>query len=229
MIPLRDSTRTGKTPYVNLTLIGINLAVFLFELSLSQNELALLFRRWGALPIRLGADIQSVAEVGLPPFLLTLITATFLHGGWFHVLSNMLYLWVFGDNVEARLGHFGYTIFYLIAGVSGFFAHALANTGSAVPAIGASGAIAGVLGAYLLLFPRARILTLIPVFIFLHLTELPAVVFLVFWFVLQLANGVMSLGAMGQTVAWWAHVGGFLSGVVIVYFLARDRMRPEIT
>jgi membrane associated rhomboid family serine protease len=148
----------------------------------------------------------------------SILVSMFLHGGWAHLLGNMLYLWIFGDNVEDRLGHLKYLVFYLACGWAATLAHAWANPQSAMPAIGASGAIAGVLGAYLVIFPRARVLTLIPLGFFLRLTELPAVIVLGLWFVLQLFSGVASLGARTAEaggVAWWAHIGGFAVGLAV--------------
>jgi membrane associated rhomboid family serine protease len=142
----------------------------------------------------------------------------FLHGGWAHLIGNMLYLWIFGDNVEDRLGHVKYVVFYLGCGWVATLVHGLSNPGSAIPSIGASGAIAGVLGAYLVLFPKARVVTLIPLGFFIRLTQLPALAVLGFWFVLQLFSGTASLGAKSaQTtgVAWWAHIGGFVAGLVV--------------
>ncbi len=158
--------------------------------------------------------------------ILTPVTAMFLHGGWMHVIGNMLYLYIFGDNVEDRLGRGRFLVFYLACGVLSFLVQVLFNARSMVPNIGASGAIAGVLGAYLVLFPRARVLTIVPLLIFFPVVEIPAFVFLGFWFLIQFLSGAASLGAsspMAGGIAWWAHIGGFLAGIVLLkVLLPRD-------
>jgi membrane associated rhomboid family serine protease len=206
MIPLRDSMRPQRYPYVNILLIFINIALFFYQVSLSNEKLAELFFRYGVIPQNF-----FLLQGNL---LFPLLGSMFLHGGWFHLLGNMLYLWVFGDNVEDRMGHSGYLFFYLLAGVTASLAHIAANPQSTVPTIGASGAIAGVLGAYFILFPRARVLTLIPIGFFLTTARLPAVLFLFLWFFLQLFNALGATAASAQMVAWWAHIGGFLIGIV---------------
>lgn len=153
-----------------------------------------------------------------------LTAAMFLHGGWFHVLGNMLYLWIFGDNVEDRMGHFKFLVFYLLSGYIATIAHVFYSPGSAIPLIGASGAIAGVLGAYLILFPRARVLTLVFIFVIIQVVPIPAVVFLGIWFVLQIFNGTASLSAQSaQGVAFWAHIGGFVAGMLLVKLFAHRK------
>ena len=210
MIPLRDTIPSTRRPIVNHAIIVANLAVFLYEVSL-------------------GRDLESfIFTHGLVPrdfMVRTLVTSMFLHGGWFHVLANMLYLWIFGDNVEDRLGHLRYAVFYLLCGMAAGVAQARPSPHSNVPMVGASGAIAGVTGAYLLFFPRARIVTLVPIFIFLRVVEVPAFVFLLFWFAMQLLAGLEALGGqrMGG-VAFWAHVGGFVSGMILGPLLA---LRPR--
>lgn len=223
MIPLRDKNPTRRIPVVTIALIAINILVFLYEVSLGEG-LALFFQNFGAVP----RSVVSSLTPGqfLPGIVLPLLTATFVHGGWLHLIGNMLYLWVFGDNVEDKLGRSRFLIFYILCGLvaSGF--HVAVDPTSAVPMVGASGAISGVLGAYILMFPGARVVTLIPVFIFLQVAELPALVVLGFWFVMQFFNGVLSLGfetgGMGG-VAWWAHIGGFVSGLVLVFPFRRFR------
>ncbi|MEW6426084.1 MAG: rhomboid family intramembrane serine protease, partial [Bacillota bacterium] len=163
----------------------------------------------------------------LEPLFLPFLSAMFLHGGWFHVIGNMWYLWIFGDNVEDRLGRFRYLLFYLAAGIIGSIAHILTNPTSPVPVIGASGAIAGVLGGYFITFPRSRVLALVPVFFFLTLMEVPAVIYLALWFVLQLFNGTLSLGGVANPVAWWAHIGGFVAGMVLIKLMAPRRVRYD--
>ncbi|HBV96426.1 MAG: protease [Peptococcaceae bacterium BICA1-7] len=221
MIPLRDSVRPRTTPFVNWILIALNLYVFIREVMLPPRQLNEVFYTLGVIPASVtqlllnGSDMVYV--------IITFFTAMFLHGGWTHMLGNMLFLWVFGDNVEDRLGHFKYFLFYLATGIFGSIAHIISNPFSEVPIIGASGAIAGVLGAYFVTFPRARVLTLLPIIIFFTIVEIPAVIFLAFWFVLQLFNGTASLGGAVNPVAWWAHVGGFLSGIALIKIMAPGR------
>lgn len=213
MIPLRDSIRARQKPYVNWLLIIINLIVFLSYLGLSQNGLVDLYLRYGVVPSEVIYLLQTGAPLQL--VIIPFITAMFLHSGWLHIVGNMWYLYIFGDNVEDRLGHARYLFFYLITGIIGSLTHVITNAASPVPIVGASGAIAGVLGGYFILFPRARILSLVPFFIF-FLAEIPAVFFLAFWFILQLINGAVSLGGVANPVAWVAHVGGFLAGAILI-------------
>lgn len=215
MIPIKDSPRTRRFPLVNIALILLNLYIFVQQLTLSETDLYRLVFTYGLIPARLIAE----AKAGLPAALLPLVTYQFLHGGWLHILSNMLYLWVFGDNIEDRLGHFRYLLFYLLVGFLSGLVQVLLSPGSAVPVIGASGAVAGVLGAYLVSCPRATVLTIVPV-IFLLPVTLPAAVFLGFWFILQVFSGVSSIG-MEVAVAWWAHIGGFVAGMILVGFFGK--------
>jgi membrane associated rhomboid family serine protease len=213
MIPLRDSVRPRRFPYINISLILLNILIFIYGLGLTQTELIQLYYQRGIVPHQFVSSLLQGGTLGETwlPFL----TSTFLHGGWFHLLGNMLYLWVFGDNVEDRLGRAGYLLFYLAAGAAGSIAHIAANPQSGIPTIGASGAIAGVLGAYLVFFPRARVLTLIPIVFFITTAHVPATLFLFIWFILQLVNASFAgLAAGAQTVAWWAHIGGFVLGFV---------------
>jgi len=211
VIPIRDIQERHSFPAVNIALIAVNLGFFFYELHLGSALDG--FLRSAAFVPRQFFEPGGFLGDGRAALL-----SMFLHGGWAHLGGNMLYLWIFGDNVEDRVGHVGYVFFYLFCGFAATLAHALANPDSPVPAIGASGAIAGVLGAYLVMFPRARVITLIPLGFFLRLTELPAILVLGMWFLLQLLNGSASLagaGAVGGGVAWWAHIGGFAAGVVI--------------
>jgi rhomboid family protein len=228
MIPLRDSVPAQRWPVVTWVLIGINVWVFLYELLLGP-ELEAFVQTWGFVPARyfLLAELDSSNWVAR---YLPVLTSMFLHGGPAHLVGNMVYLWIFGDNVEDRLGHFRYLAFYLLAGIGAALAHAYLHPGSVVPTVGASGAISGVLGGYLVLFPHARVLTLIPlVFIFFHVVELPAVLYLGVWFLMQLVSGALGMALADEAggVAWWAHVGGFLVGVVLVALLGRWRSRPQ--
>lgn len=223
MIPLRDKNPTRHFPIVTIVLIVMNVAAFAYELTLGPN-LEMFLLKYGVLP----AQISKELHVGImnPLIFMTLITSVFLHGGWFHLIGNMLYLWVFGDNVEDKLGRLRFLFFYIICGIAASLLHIYLEPQSNVPTIGASGAISGVLGAYLLMFPKAKVVTLIPIFIFIQVAELPAFVILGLWFVLQFFNGLLSLGyataGMGG-VAWWAHVGGFVTGLIFVLPLRKYR------
>ena len=209
MIPLRDTIPSSRAPIVNYLIIAVNVAVFLYETTLGRHLEEFLFT-YGLVPRHFTVT--------------TLVSSMFLHGGLLHLIGNMLYLYIFGDNVEDRLGHLRYAVFYLLCGGAAGAAQAITSPHSGLPMVGASGAIAGVSGAYLLFFPGARVLTLVPVFVFLQLVEIPAVFFLVVWFLWQLLSGVASLG-MGDAgmggVAFWAHVGGFIAGMILGPTLAR--------
>ena len=213
MIPLRDTNPRRTVPFVTYALVAVNVLGFLWELSLgAQLERALFAVPF--IPARFWIAGNWVAD------LTTIAISMFLHGSLMHIGSNMLYLWIFGDNIEDRLGHGKFLVFYLACGYLATLAHAFFSPGSRLPAIGASGAIAGVLGAYLILFPHARVLTLIPIFFFITLRELPAIIILGLWFVLQLFSGVGSLGVsdaqdMGG-VAYFAHIGGFVAGILLI-------------
>ena len=216
MFPLRDENHSERAPWVTRALIAINLAVFFYEISLGPG-LPAFMQTWGLVPAHLSRALHGDAP--LAGALAPLFTSVFLHGGWLHVIGNMWYLWIFGDNVEDRLGHAGFITFYLAAGLASGVLHTLVNGGSTVPTVGASGAIAGVLGAYLVIFPRARVITLVPVFVFIQIMSLPAVLVLGLWIVLQFFSGALSLAydtaAHGGGTAWWGHIGGFLFGLMV--------------
>lgn len=225
MIPLRDTIRSRRFPIITVLLIGLNVYVFYLEWTAGPTPEAGIARMaevFGVIP----AEIPSpalIGRVGPLPYL-PLLTAMFLHGNLVHLLGNMLFLWVFGDNVEDRLGRGRYLVFYLLAGALGNYAHVVANPTSTIPTIGASGAVAGVLGAYFLAFPRSRIVTLIFLLIFITVAEVPAWIFLLVWFGLQVLNGVATLGAQDVSlVAWWAHVAGFVAGALGILVLGRRR------
>ncbi|HTR81606.1 MAG TPA: rhomboid family intramembrane serine protease [Bacteroidota bacterium] len=223
MIPIRDTVRSARFPVITVSLIAANVAVFIFELSLGQ-KLEDFTTAWGMSPAAIHVDLMRhhYAAAAAPFF-----SSMFLHGGWIHLLGNMLYLWVFGDNVEDKLGHQRFLFLYIFCGITGGVAHAYMNPGSAIPVIGASGAIAGILGGYLLLFPKARILTLVPIIFFFTFIELPALLFLGVWFLMQFFSGYLSLASdvavNNGDVAWWAHVGGFATGMLFVYPLRKYR------
>lgn len=234
MIPISDANRTHRFPFVNLCLILVNLLVYFYEVTLSGSltltqttrELVMFFNQWAVVPSEYTGGPSVPPDVS--PFFLTLFTAMFMHGSLLHIGSNMLFLWVFGDNVESNMGHFKYLIFYLLSGVLASIAHILFNVGQQIPSLGASGAIAGVLGAYLVLFPRAQVRTLVILFIFITLTRIPALLLIGAWFLLQFLQGVAELGMpRGETggVAVWAHVGGFIAGFLLVFVFRGPRKR----
>jgi len=209
MIPISDEIPSRRVPVVTLGLIAANGMVFLYQLLLGP-QVDQLYMTWGAVP----AYITD--PVNYPLASVTLLTSMFIHGGWSHIIGNMLYLWIFGDNVEDALGHLVYGLFYLIAGVVAGLAQVLVAPSIQIPGIGASGAVAGVLAVYVVLFPRAPVRVLIPGFYFMRMVRMPALIVLGFWFVLQLFNGFLSLGTMQFAtggVAWFAHIGGFLAGL----------------
>lgn len=222
MIPLRDLNPRLSTPVVTYALIAVNLAVFLFETSLDEGALKLVVEQHGVVP-------QVLSEGIVDGRWTTLLSSLFLHGGWLHLLSNMWFLHVFGDNVEERLGHLRYLGFYLLCGGCAAIAQVAMDPSSTVPMVGASGAIAGLLGAYVVLAPNARIVTLVPIFIFVQFVELPAYVFIFVWFGLQLLMGWMALDDIGDAtggIAFFAHIGGFVAGLVLMQWWTKTR-RPQ--
>ena len=215
MFPLRDVIPSRTVPFVTYLLILVNLLVFLFEASLSEPQVTRLILEYGLVPAGFTWG--------------TAVTSMFLHGGWVHVIANLWSLWIFGDNVEDRMGHGRFLIFYLLAGLIGNLAQVAAQPGSEIPLIGASGAIAGVMGAYLVLFPYSRILVLVFLVVFVDFIEIPAMFFLALWFVTQLLSGVGQLADLpGTNVGFWAHVGGFVTGLVGVWVFRRpERQKVE--
>lgn len=222
MIPLRDTNPTKTIPFVNYILIGINIIVFFVELSVGRYMNEFIFE-FGVVPARVMGDVQ-LKNVDLHTFI-PFFSSMFLHGGWVHLLGNMLFLYIFGDNVEDKFGHLKYLIFYIVAGTAAAATQTFISPASEVPMVGASGAIAGVLGAYVLMFPTARIATLIPIFFFFQIVEIPAFIFLGLWFLMQIFSGLMALGigADAGGVAWWAHIGGFAAGAALLPFMRRRR------
>lgn len=233
MVPLHDNNPTRITPYLTYTLIGINVFVFLHELSLSPQQLEQFFYTYGVVPKELTASLSSGDPDRIVSQSLTLVTSQFLHGGFLHIAGNMLFLWVFGNNIEDQLGRIKYLIFYLTCGVLAALTQWFFSMQSGVPAIGASGAIAGVLGAYIIRFPKAQILTLVPLGFFLTTLRIPAVFFLGFWFLQQALYGVASLqapaniGMEGGGIAYWAHAGGFVFGAILGPILGLFSSRGE--
>jgi membrane associated rhomboid family serine protease len=214
MIPLKDHNPTRRIPVVNLLLIAVNIGVFIYQYFYLPQGPAYLIRALGAVPHDLFHS-PAPGPRSLLPAPLTVVSAMFIHGGWLHLLGNMLYLWIFGDNVEDRLGHGRYLVFYLACGVIAALVHAFIFSQSNVPCVGASGAISGVLVAYLIFFPRARVSTLFVIFIFIRIVRLPAAVLLGVWIVLQIISGMQSLTAAAGGVAWFAHIGGIAAGVLL--------------
>jgi membrane associated rhomboid family serine protease len=221
MIPIKDEMPTRETPVINYVLIAINVIVYLFMALAGPEAQEAIVAKYAMVPVHF-ADGVTLAEM------MTIFTSMFMHAGLAHLGGNMLYLWIFGDNVEDRLGHFQYLVFYLVGGVAASLIHLATNWGSELPTVGASGAIAAVLGAYLVLFPASRIVTLIPLGYFSRLTTAPAFVFLGLWFIVQLFEGVMSFGGADVSgVAFWAHVGGFVAGMVMVKLMPTEARREK--
>lgn len=221
MIPIRDANPSGSRPVFTVALILANVAAFYHQIHQGEH-IGRFIEMYGLVPARVMEALQQPGPDLLDVVVVPLFASMFLHGGWLHLLSNMWYLWLFGDNVEDRLGHLRFVGFYLACGVVAAATHIALHPTSPVPMVGASGAIAGVLGAYMLCFPMARILTLVPILFFIQLIRLPAFVVLFFWFFLQFFSGVMNISAETTGgVAWWAHVGGFLAGVFLIRLLPR--------
>lgn len=216
MIPLKDRNPSSTTPVVTVALIVANTLAFLYELTLPERLENTFLMSYALIPNHV-THFLTGRQVSLEAAGLPFLTSMFLHGGWLHLIGNMWFLWIFGDNVEDRLGHISYLLFYLFCGVGAGLAHVIFNLGSAAPTVGASGAISGVLGAYIVLYPRAKVLTLIPLIVFWFTVDLPAFLILGYWFVIQFFSGITTVGARSSGgVAYWAHIGGFLLGVVMV-------------
>jgi membrane associated rhomboid family serine protease len=216
MIPLYDTVRSRRFPFINVVLIIANILAFLYETRLDASTLKGFIFTWGLVPSHFWSDPSSAW--------ITIFTAMFLHGGWFHFISNMWFLFIFGDNVEERMGSFRYLIFYFLSGAAAGLLQAYILPASTEPMIGASGAIAGVLGAYLILYPRSRIASLVPILFIFTIIEIPAFLFLLFWFGSQIYSSLFAIpGGGGSGVAWWAHIGGFIFGVIMVSFFAIKR------
>jgi membrane associated rhomboid family serine protease len=217
MFPLYDTARSRRFPLVNWLLIALNGLVFYYELELGQDGLYRFVQTWGLIPSRLIADPASAW--------MTVFSSMFMHGGWFHILSNMWILVIFGDNIEDRMGPVHYLVFYLLSGVAAAALQTFLLQDSTMPMVGASGAIAGVLGAYIVLFPGSRVASLVPILFIFTMVEVRAWVFIGFWFIIQLFSGWLTLqGADTSGVAWWAHIGGFIFGLLSVKFFARRQI-----
>jgi len=221
MIPLRDTVPSRRVPLMNWTIIAANVLVFFYELGLNQGQLGAFARLFGAVPSR-------ILENPSPGQLFTLFSSMFLHGGWLHLISNMWALFIFGDNVEDRMGSWRYLLFYLLSGLAAAGLHIALSPDSAIPIVGASGAISGVMAAYVVLHPKARVVTLVPLGFIPWFVQIPALLYVGFWFVSQLFNGLLTLANTGPMemyggVAWWAHVGGFVMGLLLVKFFEDRR------
>jgi membrane associated rhomboid family serine protease len=230
MFPIQDSVPSRSVPVVTRALILINVVVFFFELILSRESIIQLFYLFGVVPARF-TDPEWAASIGFPiGSYWSLLTHQFLHGGWLHIVANMWTLWIFGDNVEDRMGPLRFIIFYLVCGVLAALTQVLVTPDATIPSVGASGAIAGILGAYLLFFPTARLIVLIPILFFPFFFELPAVIFLVFWFFIQLFSGTAILASPQQVggIAFWAHIGGFIAGMLLCRFFVRRPVRRRL-
>ncbi len=233
-LPLKDLNPTRRFPFATVGLIAVNVVVFVYELALGRN-LNTFIAAYGMTPYEItqAADLSGdipglpLVHVSGPPLVqLTVLTSMFIHGGFLHILGNMLYLWIFGNNIEDLLGPLKFIVFYLFCGIAAAGTHVLTQPNSVVPTVGASGAVSGVLGAYLVVHPRARVLTLVFLGIFIRVMLVPAGLLLAFWFVLQIFSGFGSLGAGGGGggVAWFAHLGGFIAGIVLVSIVAGRRL-----
>jgi membrane associated rhomboid family serine protease len=216
MIPIRDQIPTHRIPFVNYFLIAANILVFILQWLAGDNQEALIYQ-FALIPASFanGIGVGNISNI---------FTSMFMHAGLAHLGGNMLYLWIFGDNVEDSMGHGRFLFFYLVGGIVASLAHIFTNPLSQIPTVGASGAIAAVLGAYLVLYPRARVLTIIPLGFFIRMTTVPAAIVLGLWFILQLFSGVLSMGGPDVGgVAFWAHIGGFIAGVILAKIFAKRR------
>jgi len=223
MIPLRDDNPTSIPPVVTIGIIVLCALVFLWQQTLHEPSATMAVYSYGVIPAALFHNGTLPPDIARIPPELTILTSMFMHGGWMHIIGNMLYLWIFGNNIEDVLGHVRYVCFYVLCGAAAALTQSIINTHSEVPMIGASGAIAGVLGAYLVLFPRAHVLVLVPLGFFTQLMRLPAMLVLGFWFVLQfIQGGLMTPGDEGG-VAYWAHIGGFAAGIALIFLLGGRR------
>ena len=219
MIPLRDTTKPLRFPFVNISLIIINICVFIYGQYLVENTHSFILT-YGLIPKDVFAPFVQMSERIYPFF-----SSMFLHGGWLHLIGNILFLYIFGANVESRMGHLKYIIFYIICGFAAASFQVITSLKSGIPMVGASGAISGILGAYITFFPKSKILTLVPIFFFIQLIHIPASIFIFVWFIIQFISGVGSLGAPNDTggVAFWAHIGGFVVGLILARFFDNNR------
>jgi membrane associated rhomboid family serine protease len=230
-LPLKDINPTTHRPIATYSLIAINMAVFIYQLSLGPRLSEAFIASYGSTPFeithmtdlvgKMNIGVQLIHYPGPHPIFLTLLTSMFIHGGFAHILGNMLYLWIFGNNIEDILGPVRFIVFYVLCGLAAHALHIASDPASTIPTVGASGAISGLLGAYLIAFPRARVVTLVFLGFFVRMMLVPAFVIIVFWFVIQFIFGLASLGGTREGgVAWFAHIGGFLAGIALIYAMA---------
>ncbi len=224
MIPIRDTIPRQHFPFAIWALIAVNVYVFIRELALPLDSTEQFIYLFGLVPARF-THPGWAASVGFPHSYWPFLTTMFLHGGWLHIIGNMWFLWIFGDNVEDRMGPVRFLVFYLLCGLAAGVVHVLTNPGSRVPAVGASGAIAGVMGAYVALFPRARIVAMFPIFFYPVFFQVPAFIYLGFWFFMQFFSGTLAIATHREVsgIAWWAHVGGFGAGILTFSLFLRPR------
>ncbi|MEW5706877.1 MAG: rhomboid family intramembrane serine protease [Actinomycetota bacterium] len=225
LIPIRDDNPTRRFPIITISLIAINIAVFVYTLSLPTEQALMQFYNSFALFPKAIVTGTPVTPNSIQPVYLTLITSMFLHGGFLHIAFNMLFLWIFGNNVEDFFGRFRFLVFYLLAGIGGSLLQIAFDPNSTIPNIGASGAISGVLAAYLILYPSARVLTVIPIIFFIEIIRIPAVILIGFWFLLQILSAVFISSGTGGGVAYLAHIGGFIAGLIMTLLAPRRRHR----
>ncbi|MEZ8221743.1 Membrane associated serine protease, rhomboid family [Candidatus Fervidibacteria bacterium JGI MDM2 JNZ-1-D12] len=225
LLPLKDDIPSRRFPFVTYSIIAVNIVVFMFEATMSKEQLQAFFELIAVIPAEYTAFLRG-EPVPLLKLLAAPFASMFLHGGWMHLFGNMWFLYLFGDNVEDAMGHSRFLLFYLLTGLAATVAHIFVNPLSSIPIVGASGAISGVVGAYFLMFPTARVLTLVPIFFFVDIVLLPAVVFIGMWFLFQFWSGLLSLAVphMGG-VAWWAHIGGFIAGLILAPIM-REKQKP---
>lgn len=229
MLPLKDNNPTETFPFITVSIIILNIAIYIYQLSLGHDYERFIFLM-GAIPNKIINNSDVIPMISLPAFL-TIYSSMFLHGSLLHIIGNMLYLWIFGNNIEDVLGHIRFIFFYLICGSMAAFAHILTDIDSKIPMIGASGAVSGVLGAYILLYPRAKVLTLVMIGFFVRVVKIPAVFLLGFWILIQFLFGMTSLTVRDSSggVAWFAHIGGFITGFILInIFKLKRRVRRRI-
>jgi membrane associated rhomboid family serine protease len=225
MIPLHDDNPTEITPIVTIAFIAACVLVFFYQVSLPPRSGEMFVYQFGAIPAIVFGQAELPQELVALPAYGTLVSSMFLHGGWMHLIGNMLYLWIFGNNIEDVMGHVKFVVFYGLCGILAALSHAVIDQGSTVPMVGASGAISGILGAYILLYPHARVLILIPLGFFMHTLYVPAGVVLGLWFVMQILSGGLSLGQEGGGIAFFAHIGGFVAGMLLIGLFKHPHVR----
>jgi membrane associated rhomboid family serine protease len=225
MFPLKDDNPTKIIPLITWMLIAANVLVFLYQVSLGPRSSQLFVYQYGAIPAVIAGGQRLPANIATIPPMLSVFTSMFLHGGWMHLIGNMWFLWIFGNNIEEAMGSLRFLLFYVVCGLLASWSHIASNTNSILPSIGASGAIAGVLGAYIMLYPRARVWTLIFLGFFIRLMYIPAGIILGYWFLIQVLSGSMAGRQDAGGVAFWAHIGGFISGILLVGLFKKRNVR----